>query len=162
MRQKCFAKLLGLLQQTSGEHQAGFSKKPVKVSASSQDIRGVAKASRKGGSSIGRVPLDQGPPQSFPVTISKPLLTQYPQVCMGFKAGTLRIPAMWQKKQGLEVSCVPHTFPTATPLSQQLKQNCSTRDTSECLVLLLVVTWVVWSSRGRQRHQKLFSLTRRR
>jgi len=79
VRQKHSAKLSGLLQQTSGKLQATFCEKPVKISAkisaSSQDFCGVAKAPRKSASSTKRDLLGQGPPKPPPVKISKPLLT---------------------------------------------------------------------------------------
>lgn len=70
---------------------------------------------------------------------------------MNLKAGTVRIPAMQQRKQGLEVSCHPWTFHTAIPPAQQLKQCFSIKDSLGCLALLFVVGWVVWGSRMRER-----------
>ena len=49
---------------------------------------------------------------------------------------------MWQRKQGLEVPCLPSTFHTAIPPSQQLKQRFSTKDSLGCPILLFAVVWV--------------------
>lgn len=73
---------------------------------------------------------------------------------MNLKAGTVRIPATWQRKQGLEVSCHPWTFHTTIPPAQQLKQCFSIKDSPGCLALLFVVGWVVWGSRMRERESR--------